>query len=98
MFVDVKGKLSKDLGLAIINPNTSNANVSLTLRGIDENQLGIKTVNVPSRHHTSRGHKHPRPQASVSSTLRNPSKGHNDHRRQRITLLREGELDLEGIV
>jgi hypothetical protein len=48
MFVDGKGKLSKDLGRAIVNPNTSNANVSVTLRGNDENQLGIKTVNVPS--------------------------------------------------
>jgi hypothetical protein len=33
MFVDGKGKLSKDLGRAIVNPNTSNANVSVTLRG-----------------------------------------------------------------
>jgi hypothetical protein len=72
MFVDGKGKLSKDLGLAIVNPNTSNANVSLTLRGSDENQLGIKTVNVPSHQHTSRGHKHPATLASGSFTLRNP--------------------------
>jgi hypothetical protein len=33
MFVDGKGKLSKDLGLAIVNPYTSNANVWVTLRG-----------------------------------------------------------------
>ena len=48
MFVDSKGKLSKDLGLAIVNPNTSNTNVSVTLRGSDGKQLGTKTINVPS--------------------------------------------------
>ena len=52
MFVDSKGKLSKDLGLAMVNPNTSNTNVSVTLRGSDGKQLGTKTVNVPSHQQT----------------------------------------------
>src|SRR2546427_7279733 len=52
MFVDSKGKLSKNLGLAIVNPNTSNTNVSVTLRGSDGKQLGTKTINVPSHQQT----------------------------------------------
>src|SRR5689334_13661092 len=32
MFVDSNGRLSKNVGVAIVNPNTSNVNVTLTLR------------------------------------------------------------------
>ena len=48
LFVDSKGKLSKNLGIAIVNPNPSNTNVSMTLRGSDGKKIGTKTVNVPS--------------------------------------------------
>ena len=50
MFVDGKGKLSKDLGPAIVNPNTSNANVSVTLRGSAENQRGLARPAVKQSH------------------------------------------------
>jgi hypothetical protein len=50
LFVDSKGRLSKDLGVAIVNPNTSDQNVNLTLRGSDGKQLGTtKGVTVPAR-------------------------------------------------
>src|SRR5881409_1114695 len=48
LYVDRKGKVSKNLGIAIVNPNPSNTNVSLTVRGSDGKKLGTKTVNVPS--------------------------------------------------
>jgi len=48
LYVDRKGKISKNLGIAIVNPNASNTNVSLTVRGSDGKKLGTKTVNVPS--------------------------------------------------
>ena len=49
MFVDSNRRLSKHIGVAIVNPNTSNANVSLTLRGSDGKQLGsTKMLNIPS--------------------------------------------------
>jgi len=49
MFVDSKGKLSKNLGLAMVNPNSSNVNVSMLLRDSNGSQLGAtKTVNIPS--------------------------------------------------
>jgi len=54
MFVDSEGRLSKNLGVAIVNPNSTNANVSLTLRKADGTQLGTTTVNVPSHQQTSK--------------------------------------------
>src|SRR5262249_20669212 len=49
MFVDYKGRVSKNLGVAIVNPNMSNANVSLMLRGSGGKQLGTnKNLNIPS--------------------------------------------------
>jgi hypothetical protein len=53
MFVDSSGRLSKNLGIAIVNPNSSNQNVALTLRKNDGTQLGTTTVTVPSLHQTS---------------------------------------------
>src|SRR5437899_12387271 len=38
MFVDSNGRLSKDLGLAIVNPNSLNTNVDVTLRSSDGKQ------------------------------------------------------------
>ena len=52
MFVNSNGRLSKDLGLAIVNPNGSNTNVDVTLRGSDGKQLGMKTINIPSHQQT----------------------------------------------
>ena len=54
MFVDSNGRLSKNLGVAIVNPNSTNANVSLTLRKDDGTQLATTTVNVPSHQQTSK--------------------------------------------
>jgi len=53
MFVDSSGRLSKNLGVAIVNPNKANQNVTLTLRKNDGTQLGTTTVTVPSLHQTS---------------------------------------------
>jgi hypothetical protein len=54
MFVDKSGRLSKNLGVAIVNPNSTNSNVSLTLRKDDGTQLATTTVNVPSHQQTSK--------------------------------------------
>lgn len=54
LFVDNSGRLSKNLGVAIVNPNASNANVALTLRKNDGTQLATTTVNVPSHQQTSK--------------------------------------------
>jgi len=48
LFVDSEGRLGKNLGVAIVNPNSSNANVSLTLRKGDGTTLATGTLNVPS--------------------------------------------------
>jgi hypothetical protein len=53
MFVDSSGRLSKKLAVAIVNPNSSNQNVTLTLRKNDGTQLGTTTITVPSLHQTS---------------------------------------------
>ncbi len=54
LFVDSEGKLSKNLGVALVNPNSSNVNVTLTLRKGDGTQLATTTVNVPSHQQTSK--------------------------------------------
>jgi hypothetical protein len=54
MFVDSSGRLSKNLGVAIVNPNSSNVNVTMTLRKNDGTQLGTASVNVPSHQHLSK--------------------------------------------
>ncbi len=49
LFVDTRGRLAKQVGMAIVNPNPSNTNVSVLLRGSDGKQLGAtKILNVPS--------------------------------------------------
>jgi hypothetical protein len=48
LFVDSEGRLGKNLGVAIVNPNSSNANVTLTLRKGDGTTLASGTLNVPS--------------------------------------------------
>jgi hypothetical protein len=48
LFVDTAGQLSKNDGVAIVNPNGSNVNVSLTLRKADGTTAATGTVNVPA--------------------------------------------------
>jgi hypothetical protein len=54
LFVDSNGDLQKNLGVAIVNPNTSNENVTLTLRGSDGTSLGTTTIGVPSHQSVSK--------------------------------------------
>ena len=54
LFVDSSGRLAKNLGVAIVNPNSTNANVTLTLRKNDGTQVATTTVNVPSHQQTSK--------------------------------------------
>jgi hypothetical protein len=54
LFVDSSGRLAKNLGVAIVNPNTSSANVALTLRKDDGTQVATTTITVPSLHQTSK--------------------------------------------
>jgi len=54
LFVDSDGALQKNLGVAIVNPNASNENVTLTLRGSDGKTLGSTTVTVPSHQQISK--------------------------------------------
>ena len=48
MFVDSSGRLSKGLGVAIVNPNSSNVNVTLTLRKSDGTQVASTIIGVPA--------------------------------------------------
>src|SRR2546423_12336352 len=54
LFVDRSGRLSKNLGVAIVNPNGSDATVSLTLRKNDGTQLATSSLTVPSHKQTSK--------------------------------------------
>jgi hypothetical protein len=54
LFVDSSGRLSKSLGVAIVNPNNSSANVALTLRKGDGTQVATTTLTVPSHQQTSK--------------------------------------------
>jgi hypothetical protein len=53
LFVDSNGRLSKNLGVAIVNPNSSNVNVTLTLKKSDGTPAGTTTLNVPSHQQVS---------------------------------------------
>lgn len=55
LFVDTEGALSKNLGVAIVNPNSTNENVTLTLRGADGKTLGQSTtISVAAHQQTSK--------------------------------------------
>jgi hypothetical protein len=54
LFVESSGRLSKNLGVAIVNPNNVNASVALTLRKADGTQLAAATLTVPSHQQTSK--------------------------------------------
>jgi hypothetical protein len=48
VFVESSRRLGKNLGIAIVNPNSSGANVTLSLRKSDGTQIAIATLIVPS--------------------------------------------------
>jgi hypothetical protein len=57
LFVDSEGRLGKNVGVAMVNPNGSDAAVSLTLRKADGTMspgTGTVTVIVPSHHQVSK--------------------------------------------
>lgn len=49
LFVDASGRLSKNLGVAIVNPNTSDITVTMTLRQSDGTQ--VATIDIPVKSH-----------------------------------------------
>lgn len=53
LFVDSEGRLGKNIGIAIINPNSSSVNVNLTLRKSDGTTLATGTMSVPSHQQVS---------------------------------------------
>src|SRR5205814_143306 len=53
IFVSTSGRLSRDLGVAIANPNTGTVNVSMTLRRDDGTRLTTKTISVLSHQQVS---------------------------------------------
>jgi len=54
LFVEKSGRLSKNLGVSLVNPNNSNINVTLTLRKSDGTQLATGSVAVPSHQQVSK--------------------------------------------
>jgi hypothetical protein len=54
LFVDADGRLSKNLGVAIVNPNPSTENVTLTLLDSTGKPLGSTVVQVLSHHQVSK--------------------------------------------
>src|SRR4051812_21699441 len=54
LFADHSGRLSKNLGVAIVNPNDTSANVGVTLRKSDGTQVATTTLNVPSHQQMSK--------------------------------------------
>jgi len=49
MFINESTRLSKDVGIAIVNPNNSVAPVTLTVRKNDGTQLQVRTIQVATR-------------------------------------------------
>jgi len=54
LFVNSSSRLSNNLGVAIVNPNSSNVNVTMTLNKNDGSQLATTTVNIPARQQISK--------------------------------------------
>src|ERR1044072_5405812 len=48
LFVDSSGRLSRNLAVAIVNPNTAAVSVTMTLKKDDGVQLATKTTSIPS--------------------------------------------------
>jgi hypothetical protein len=53
MFVNESTRLSKDVGIAMVNPNNGVATVTLTVRKNDGTQLLTKTIQIPTRRQVS---------------------------------------------
>jgi hypothetical protein len=53
MFMNTDGKLSRNLGIGIVNPNTTAASLTMTLRGEDGVVVGTKTFTVRPQHQTA---------------------------------------------
>ena len=53
IFVRSDGRLSRNLGVAITNPNTADANVTLTLVQADGTTVATKLITVPGNHQVS---------------------------------------------
>lgn len=54
LFVESSGRLSKNLGVSIVNPNSSDVNVIMTLRKSDGTQVTTTSVAVPSHQQVSK--------------------------------------------
>lgn len=54
LFVNSSGRLSRNLGVAIVNPGSSSTNVTMTLRREDGTLLATKTIQVASHHQESK--------------------------------------------
>jgi len=53
LFVDSSGRLSKNLAIALVNPNTAAVTVTMTLRKSDGGQLASKTTSIASHQQIS---------------------------------------------
>lgn len=53
MFVDVNSRLSRDVGVAIVNPSSGSASVTLTLRRSDGTTIGTNTITLGGRRQTA---------------------------------------------
>ena len=54
LFVDSEGRLGKNIGVAIVNPNSGNVNVNLTLLKGDGSTAATGMLNVPSHQQVSK--------------------------------------------
>jgi hypothetical protein len=54
LLVERSGRLSRNLGVALVNPNNSNVNVTVTLRKSDGTQVATGSVAVPSHQQVSK--------------------------------------------
>src|SRR5262245_59966354 len=54
IFVERSGRLSKNLGIAIVNPNSSDVSVAMTLRKSDGTQIATANLAVPSHQQISK--------------------------------------------
>jgi hypothetical protein len=53
MFVDVNSRLTRDVGVALVNPGSGTASVTLTLRRNDGTVLGTNTITIQGRQQTA---------------------------------------------
>jgi hypothetical protein len=53
MFVDVNSRLARDVGVALVNPSSGSASVTLTLRRNDGTIIGTNTITIQGRQQTA---------------------------------------------